>query len=56
MTDRIDPDRIDPAFRALPLARLADAALGRARERAPSTPTSGSSGSCRSRSTCATPA
>jgi TldD protein len=25
-------DRIDPAFRALPLARLADAALGRARE------------------------
>ena len=32
MTDRIDPDRIDPAFRALPLARLADAALGRASE------------------------
>ena len=32
MTDRIDPDRIDPAFLALPLARLADAALGRARE------------------------
>ena len=32
MADRIDPERIDPAFRALPLARLADAALGRARE------------------------
>jgi TldD protein len=27
------PDRIDPEFRALPLAALADAALGRARER-----------------------
>jgi TldD protein len=32
MAHRIDPERIDPAFRALPLARLADAALGRARE------------------------
>src|SRR6187551_3516132 len=32
MADRTDPERIDPAFRALPLARLADAALGRARE------------------------
>ena len=30
---RIDPVRIDPAFRALPLAGLADAALSRARER-----------------------
>jgi TldD protein len=28
----VPPDRIDPAFRALPLDRLADAALGRARE------------------------
>jgi TldD protein len=28
----VPPDRIDPAFRALPLPRLADAALGRARE------------------------
>ena len=32
MADRIDPERMDPAVRALPLARLADAALGRARE------------------------
>jgi TldD protein len=32
MADRVGTDRIDPALRALPLGRLADAALGRARE------------------------
>ena len=43
MTQGAAPE-IDPAFLALPMRRLADAALGRARELGAGTPTSGSSG------------